>query len=105
MRPHVFSEVAGPGGGLAACIAAMGLLSRMRLHVHGEVAGRREGLAARIAAMGLFSSVCTVRSLDAGKALPHVSQHARRLRWTWRRRCHMHKYRNGWSIFVAFEFF
>lgn len=57
MRPHVRGEAAGRREGLAACVAAMGLLPRLRSHVLGEVPGLGECLVACVAAMALLHEV------------------------------------------------
>jgi hypothetical protein len=57
VRPHVCSKAAGRREGLAACVAAMGLLPRMRSHVLGEVPGLGECLVACVEAMALLHEI------------------------------------------------
>ena len=54
MRQHVRSQEAGPRERLPARLADMWLLPRMCPHVHSQVAGRRERIAARLTDMRLL---------------------------------------------------
>ena len=54
MYPHVLGQVAGSRERLAARLADIRLLPRMRTHVDKQVAERRERLAARLADMWLL---------------------------------------------------
>ena len=59
MYPHVRHQGTGRRERLAACLADMRLLPRMRAHhVRGQVAGPRERLPARLADMRLLPRMC-----------------------------------------------
>ena len=58
MCPHVHSQVAGPRERLAARLAYMRLLPRMRAHVHSQAAGLSERLAACLTDIRLLPRMC-----------------------------------------------